>query len=159
MFSVCLSYGETLEFTSHTKLPMTWRCARIMALSQLGKLKVTCRKNSCPVYNFLIENPLNFLLHTKIAYDLIIWQNFNLMSLRQILSHWKEKWKFVPDPYLTYEEELVIHTYLSHLGKFKVTCRTNAKFVSLSYLSEEKASAVFNEHRYCLWQEGVFFFI
>lgn len=144
------------KFTSQTKLPMTWRCAKILALSHFGKLKVTGRNNSSPVHNFLMENPLKFLLHTDIAYDLIIWQNFNAMSLRQILSHWKKKWKKFPDPYLTYEEALKVHIHTKisynlrlrhgstpyHLGKFKVTCRTSAKFVSLSYISEEKTSEV-----------------
>lgn len=72
VFGVCLSYGETFEVHISHKTAYDLKVCKDFGSKSFGQVKGHWAKNSCPVHNFLMENPLKFLLHTKIAYDLII---------------------------------------------------------------------------------------
>lgn len=68
-----------------------------------------------PVHIFLIETHWTFLLHTKIAYVLMVCNNFHPMVFGQVQGNFNRK-----------NENFISGLYLSifgHLSNFRVTCR------------------------------------
>lgn len=43
----------------------------------------------CTVHIFIIELHYNLLLYTQIVYNLMVFQDFDLRSFRQVHGHWK----------------------------------------------------------------------
>lgn len=64
-------------------------------------LKGSGVQDLCRVHFVLIERHWNFLLHTKIDFNLKVCHDFDGRSFRQVQDHGKRA-KFVPGPYISY---------------------------------------------------------
>lgn len=64
----------------------------------------------CTVHIFIMEFHYNLLLYTKIVYNLMVFQDFDLRSFRQVHGHGSKSALFVSGLYLSYGEKLEIST-------------------------------------------------
>lgn len=68
----------------------------------------------CTVHIFIMELHYNLLLYTKIVYKLMVFQDFDPRSFKQVHGHGSKSALFVSGLYLSYGEKLEISTSHKH---------------------------------------------